>query len=64
MKAEGEPLEEKVEADGPVHGGKRAEEEITIKVAHEDLEGRVLPFCGQLNRLEIKSNIHHLICTK
>jgi hypothetical protein len=32
MKAEGEPLE-KVEADGPVHGGKRAEEEITIKVA-------------------------------
>jgi hypothetical protein len=64
MKAEGEPLE-KVEADGPVHGGKRAEEEITIKVAHEeDLEGRVLPFCGQLNSLEIKSNIHHLICTK
>jgi hypothetical protein len=47
MKVEGEPLEEKVEADGPVHGGKRVEEEITIKVAHEDLKGRVLPFCGQ-----------------
>jgi hypothetical protein len=43
MKVEGELLEEKVEADGPVHGGKRAEEEITMKVAHEDLKGRVLP---------------------